>query len=91
MPDFTDLVSFVDKTRWLLFQACATPGVDADKFASDMGMSKEEIRDILFSRKGDIRDMGLREIAHWFYFTIGRTPEFSMEPLGAWHSRERPQ
>lgn len=90
MPDFTDLVPFIDRTRWLMFQACTTPGVDARKFASDMGMSDRKVREILFSERGDIRDMNLREIAHWFYFTTGKTPEFSMEPRGAWHPADRP-
>ncbi|NTF17851.1 hypothetical protein G6L37_05510 [Agrobacterium rubi] len=90
MPDFADLIPFVDRTRWLMFQACASEGVDAKKFAADMGLSDQRVRDILFSNEGGIKDMNLREIAHWFHFSVGTTPEFTMTPRGRWHSDERP-
>jgi hypothetical protein len=90
MPDFCDLVPFIDRTRWLMLQACAVDGVDLKKFSKELGMSERRIRSILFSDKSDIGDLNLREIADWFYCSIGRVPEFSVVPMGEWHSRERP-
>jgi hypothetical protein len=90
MPDFCDLVPFIDRTRWLMLQACAADGVDFKKFSKELGMSERRIRSILFSDKSDIADLNLRQIAEWFYCSIGRVPEFSVVPMGEWHSRERP-
>jgi len=90
MPDFTDLIPFIDRTRWLMFQACASEGVEARKFAHDMGLPERRIRDILFSDASDIGDMNLREIADWFYLTVGETPEFTMTPRSQWNSDQRP-
>jgi hypothetical protein len=90
MPDFCDLVPFIDRTRWLMLQACAADGVDLKKFSKELGMSERRIRSILFSDKSDIADLNLRQIAEWFYCSIGRVPEFSVVPMGEWHSRERP-
>jgi hypothetical protein len=90
MPDFCDLVPFIDRTRWLMLLACAADGVDLKKFSKELGMSERRIRSILFSDKSDIADLNLRQIAEWFYCSIGRVPEFSVVPMGEWHSRERP-
>ncbi len=90
MPDFSDLVPFIDRTRWLMLQACGTDGVELKKFSKDIGISERRIRSILFSANSDVGDLNLRQIADWFYCSIGRVPEFSIVPMGEWHSRERP-
>ncbi|MNU33092.1 hypothetical protein D3C71_216490 [compost metagenome] len=90
MPDFSDLVPFIDRTRWLMLQACAADGVELKTFSKKIGMSERRIRSILFSENSPIGDLNLRQIADWFYCSIGRVPEFSVVPMREWHSRERP-
>lgn len=90
MPDMSDLIPFLDRTRWLMFKACAAEGVDLKNFSRDLGMAESRIRDILFSDKADIGDLNIRQIAEWFYCSVGRTPEFSIVPRSGWHSTDRP-
>jgi hypothetical protein len=82
MFDFTALVPFLERTRWLMFQACTTDGVDAGKFSLETGLSEKRIRNILFSSRKDIGDMNLREIAVWFHCSAGCVPEFTLVPHG---------
>lgn len=90
IPDFFDLVPFIERTRWLMLQACGSDGVELKKFSEDTGMSERRIRSILFSDKSDIGNLNLREIAYWFHCSIGRVPDFSIVPMGKWNSRDRP-
>jgi hypothetical protein len=90
MPDFTDRIPFIERTRWLMLKACMTDGVHMKKFSKDVGMSEARIRDLLFSDKSDIADINLRELSDWFYCSMGRVPEFSIVPMGPWSLTERP-
>jgi hypothetical protein len=90
MPDFSDLVPFIERTRWLMLQACTADGVTLATFSKDTGISERRIRSILFSEKSDIGNLNLREIAYWFHCSTGRVPDFSIVPMGEWHSGDRP-
>jgi hypothetical protein len=90
MPDFIDRIPFFDRTRWMMLQACASDGVNLKTFSRDIGMSERRIRDLLFAEKSDVGNLDLREVAEWFYCSIGRVPEFAIVPRGPWHSHERP-
>jgi hypothetical protein len=85
----SDLIPFVERTRWLMFKACATEGVAMRRFIADIGMPEKRVRDILFSEKADVGSLNLREIAEWFYCSVGKIPDFSLVPLGEWHSADR--
>lgn len=79
---FDRSVEFEDKTRWLIFQAAGRSKIGANKLARKMGMSKAQIKGLLFDKpRYDVGSVDLRTMAEWFYFTIGRTPEFRLVPL----------
>lgn len=80
MNVFERQIEFEDRTRWEMFKAIGDSKMNRRNFIRKTGLSAADLNGILFDRPYyDVGSLGLRTIAEWFYFSLGKTPEISVE------------